>query len=40
MSLKKTIVKHSSEFYTDNFKRFDGVKPGRNLTSLFMEATK
>jgi len=30
----------SIKFYTDNFKRFDGVKPGRNLTSLFMEATK
>jgi predicted SAM-dependent methyltransferase len=30
----------SSKFFTDNYKRFDGVKPGRNASSLFMEATK
>ena len=30
----------SSEFFVDNFKKFDGIKPGRNLSSLFMEATK
>ncbi len=30
----------SSQFFVDNFKHFDGVKPGRNLTSLFIEANK
>lgn len=30
----------SSQFFIDNYKHFDGVKPGRNLTSLFIEATK
>lgn len=30
----------SNKFFTDNYKNFDGVKPGRNLNSIFMEATK
>ena len=30
----------SSKFFVDNFRKFDGIKPGRNLSSLFMEATK
>ena len=30
----------SSKFFVDNFKKFDGIKLGRNMSSLFMEAIK